>query len=103
MLPVQQAIIWTNVDQSSTVFYNIHLTAILQEVLMNLICNMCSKITILRLLQHVHLPGAIEFNPVIKFSINSPSFVGISFHQVDGIWRVEHTAISQHKNLESVI
>ena len=48
-----QAITLTNVDLSSKnlkVFVNIYLRAISQEILMNLICNRCSKITLPRLL-----------------------------------------------------
>ena len=51
-------ITWTNVDISSEVFRGIHIIAISQEVLMNLICNMCSEITLLKL-----LPGTNELNP----------------------------------------
>ena len=40
-----KAITWTNVD-SSKIFPVIHLIAISQEVLMNLICNKCSEITL---------------------------------------------------------
>ena len=49
------------VDLSSKVFCGIHLRAISQEALMNLICNICSEITILKL---VHLPGANELNDI---------------------------------------
>ena len=34
-----QAITWTHVDLTSEVFHGIHLRAISQEALMNLICN----------------------------------------------------------------
>ena len=40
-----QGIIWTNPDLSLKVFDGIHLGAIVQEVLMNLIRNMCLVIT----------------------------------------------------------
>ena len=40
-----QAITWTNVDLWSKVFCGIHLRAFSQEVLMNLIHNMCLDIT----------------------------------------------------------
>ena len=53
----QQAIIWTNVDLSSKVFYGIHMRAILHEMLMNLICNMYFQITFFKL---PHLLGAKE-------------------------------------------
>ena len=56
----QQAITWTNVS-SSKVIYGIHLRAISQEVLMNLICNitiMCCEIPLLKF--QLHLPGANE-------------------------------------------
>ena len=57
--PQQQAITWTNVDSSSKVFYDICLRAILQEVLMNLIHDMCSEVTLLTLLWYPS--GANEF------------------------------------------
>ena len=41
-------------------FCDIHLRAISQEVLMNLICNKCSKITFMKFLSY--LPGANELN-----------------------------------------
>ena len=52
------AITWTNVDLSSKVIRDNHLRAISQEVLMNLIHDMCSEITLSKLL--LHLPGANE-------------------------------------------
>ena len=51
---------WTSVDLSSKMFCGIHLRAISQEVLMNLISNMCSEITLLNL--PPHLPGTNELN-----------------------------------------
>ena len=50
-----QAITWTNVDLSSKLFSGIHLRAISPEVLMYLICNMCSDITLLKL----HVPSSL--------------------------------------------
>ena len=47
-----QAITWIDVDLSSKVFCGIHLRAISQEVLMNMIRNMCSEITLLKLFLH---------------------------------------------------
>ena len=55
-----QAITWTNVDLSSKVFSGIHMRAIL-EVLQNIIYNMCSDITLLKLLPRLfgaHLSDA---------------------------------------------
>ena len=49
---------WTKVDLSSKVLCDIHMRAISQEVLMNLIRSFCSKITLLKLLPH--LLGASE-------------------------------------------
>ena len=46
-----QAITWTNDDVSSKMFCDIHLIAILQELLENLICDMYSEITLVKLLQ----------------------------------------------------
>ena len=53
-----QAIIWTNVHFSLVRFCVTDLRAILQEVLINLILNMCLKITLPKFL--MHLPGANE-------------------------------------------
>ena len=53
-----QAISLTNIDLSSKVFCGIHLRTISQDVPMNLIRYMSSKITVIKLL--VHLPGANE-------------------------------------------
>ena len=50
---------WTNVDLSSKVFCGIRLRASSQEVLINLIRNMCTEITTWNLLPY--LPGANEF------------------------------------------
>ena len=44
-----QAITWANFDLSSQVFYGIHLTAISQEMLMNLICKVFSNYTLITL------------------------------------------------------
>ena len=51
-----QPITWTNVHLSSNSLCGIHLRVISQEVLMNLICIMCSEITLLK----SHLPEANE-------------------------------------------
>ena len=53
-----QAIIWTSVASSLGMFCGIYLRAILQEVLKNLISNICLEVTLLELLPH--LPGANE-------------------------------------------
>ena len=47
-----QAIAWANADLSLKVFCGIHLRAI-SQVLMNLIHNMYSEITLLKLLPHL--------------------------------------------------
>ena len=52
---------YLNQNLSSEVFWSIHLRAISQEVVMNLIRNMCSGITFLKLLPY--LLGANELNP----------------------------------------
>ena len=51
-----QAITWTKVDLSSNGFCGIQIRANSQEVLMNLIHNMCSKITLLKSLSHFQGP-----------------------------------------------
>ena len=56
MLNNKKAITQTNIDLSSKVFCDIHLRAISQEVPINQIHNMCSKIPLLKALSH--LPGA---------------------------------------------
>ena len=43
------AITWTNIDLLSKVIWGIRLRAILQEILMYLIQNMCSEITLFKL------------------------------------------------------
>ena len=48
----QQAITYANVDLSSKVFCGIHLRAISQEELLNLIHNMCSENKVLTLAYH---------------------------------------------------
>ena len=53
-----KVITWTYIDISSKVFGGFCIWAILQEVLMNFIHNMCSEITLLELL--AHLSGAGE-------------------------------------------
>ena len=40
-----QVITWSNVNLTAKVFCGIHMRAISQEVVMNLICNMCSEVT----------------------------------------------------------
>ena len=57
----------TNVDLSSKVFYGIHLWAISQEVLMNLIRNMCTEITTWNLLPY--LPGANELKALFHHNL----------------------------------
>ena len=52
------AITWANIDLSSMVICDIHLREISQEILINLIGNMCSDITLLKL--PPHLPEANE-------------------------------------------
>ena len=54
---------WMNVDLSSNMFCGIHLRAILQEVLMKIICKMCYEIKLLKLL--THLPGVNELRQCI--------------------------------------
>ena len=50
-----QTITSTNIDLSSKVFYGIHLRAISEDLLMNLIHDMCSMFTLLKLLPMGHL------------------------------------------------
>ena len=54
-----QVLTWTNVHLSSNVYCGIPVRAISQEVHMDLICDMCSEITILKWLPD--LPGTTEF------------------------------------------
>ena len=54
-------ITWTNIDLLSMVFNSTNLEAILKIGLMNLICNMCAEISLLKELLP-HLPGATELN-----------------------------------------
>ena len=67
------AITWTNADLSSRVFSGIHLRTILQTKLMNLICNMCFELTLLRLLpllpdtNELNLHSAYATTGLIKF------------------------------------
>ena len=56
-------ITWIIVDSSLEVFYSIHLRAISQEVLMNLMRNTCMKITLLKL--QSCLPGANELTLLV--------------------------------------
>ena len=51
----------TNIDFSSKVFCDIHIKAVSQEVLMNWISNMYSKITLLKLLQHLLGTNGLSF------------------------------------------
>ena len=62
---LHQAISWTNVDLTSNVFSGIHLSAILEDIPMNLVHNMHSEITLLILLPL--LPGAYKLIQVHKF------------------------------------
>ena len=48
-----QAIAWTNIYSLSKVLCVAHLKAILQEVFMNFICNICSEITFLTSLKYL--------------------------------------------------
>ena len=63
-----QAITWTNVDLPSKTFCGIHLRAIWQEVLMNLIRNPCSKITISRLLSHLLGTNELWWSPKVSLA-----------------------------------
>ena len=52
LLPEHQTITWTNIDLSQKEFCGIHLKAISQKVLTNLIHNMCLEITLLKSLPY---------------------------------------------------
>ena len=47
-----QAFTWASADLSSKVYCGIHMKVITREMLMNIFCNMCSKITLLESLPH---------------------------------------------------
>ena len=62
-----QAITWSKFDLSSKMFCVIHLTAISQELFMNLIRNMLSEITLLTLLPL--LPEANELKRPYQLAV----------------------------------
>ena len=68
---------------SSKVFCSIQLRAISQEVLMNLIRNKCSEITILKLLPD--LPGVNDLKGIIKPFMWWPLFNTLRPRQMDAI------------------
>ena len=58
MLPQHQAIVRTNIDLSSSFLPFTYMTAISQELHMNIIRNMCPEIALWKLLPHIQ--GANE-------------------------------------------
>ena len=66
-----QAITFANIDLSSKVFCGIHLTEISKEVLMNLIRNMRSEFTLLKLLPSSWGQWAKQLNMQIVNSLRS--------------------------------
>ena len=73
-----------NVDLSSKVICDSHLWLISQEVHMDFLSNMCSEITLLKLLLHV--PGANELTGQVAQKVEPPPAYNLFYHDVGEIW-----------------
>ena len=85
----QQAITWINANLPSMMFCWIYMTAIAQEVLMNLIRNMCSEFKSLTLL--LHPPRANESNASLPVTIIQQLHELAWQNRVHIIWGMLHT------------
>ena len=70
-----QAITWNNVDLSAKGFCGVHLRLILYHVLMNLICTMCSEITIFKIISTSPRGQWLKWLGYFSFKLNFRSQV----------------------------
>ena len=73
-----------NVNLSSKEFCDVPLKAISQELLMNLIHNICSKVILLKLLPH--FPGANELSTRPGHQPSGPQMVAKVIHPINSYW-----------------